>query len=72
MQESMGPIADRTKENLVSTDNAIIMARLRLRKAAQAVGEGSAPAGSSRKRRACARHRRAAQGRNSSKPPPTR
>jgi hypothetical protein len=36
----MGPIADRTKENLVSTDNAIIMARLRLRKAAQAVQKG--------------------------------
>src|SRR5262249_1260509 len=40
VQESMGPIADRTKENLVSTDNAIIMARLRLRKAEQAVKEG--------------------------------
>jgi hypothetical protein len=40
VQESMGPIADRTKENLVSTDNAIIMARLRLRKAAQAIVEG--------------------------------
>src|SRR3954469_21399024 len=40
VQESMGPIADRTKENLVSTDNAIIMARLRLRKSAQAVQEG--------------------------------
>jgi phthalate 4,5-dioxygenase oxygenase subunit len=40
VQESMGPIADRSKENLVSTDNAIIMARLRLRKAAQAVQEG--------------------------------
>ena len=36
----MGPIADRTKENLVATDNAIIMARLRLRKAAQAVAAG--------------------------------
>jgi hypothetical protein len=34
VQESMGPIQDRTKENLVSTDNAIIMARHRLRKAA--------------------------------------
>ena len=40
IQESMGPIADRTKENLVATDNAIIMARLRLRKAAQAVADG--------------------------------
>jgi hypothetical protein len=40
VQESMGPIQDRTKENLVSTDNAIIMARLRLRKAAQALAKG--------------------------------
>src|SRR5437588_298116 len=40
VQESMGPITDRSKENLVSTDNAIIMARLRLRKAAQAVQKG--------------------------------
>ncbi|MEJ1158994.1 Rieske 2Fe-2S domain-containing protein [Prosthecomicrobium sp. N25] len=40
LQESMGPIADRTRENLVSTDNAIIMARMRLRKAAQAVQAG--------------------------------
>jgi phenylpropionate dioxygenase-like ring-hydroxylating dioxygenase large terminal subunit len=40
VQESMGAIADRTRENLVSTDNAIIMARLRLRKAAQAVKDG--------------------------------
>ena len=37
LQESMGPIADRTKENLVSTDNGIIMARHRLRKAATAL-----------------------------------
>jgi len=40
IQESMGPIQDRTRENLVSTDNAIIMARQRLRKAAQAVAAG--------------------------------
>src|SRR4030088_1065488 len=40
IQESMGPIQDRTRENLVSTDNAIIMARLRLRKAAEAVAQG--------------------------------
>lgn len=33
LQESMGPICDRTKENLVSTDNGIIMTRHRLRKA---------------------------------------
>ena len=31
LQESMGPIADRTKENLVSTDQPIVMARIRLR-----------------------------------------
>src|SRR5581483_6766023 len=30
VQESMGPIQDRTKENLVSTDNGIIMARHKL------------------------------------------
>ncbi len=35
LQESMGPIQDRTKENLVSTDNGIIMARHRLMKAAK-------------------------------------
>jgi nitrite reductase/ring-hydroxylating ferredoxin subunit len=39
LQESMGPIADRTMENLVSTDNGIIMARHRLRKAAKALVE---------------------------------
>jgi phthalate 4,5-dioxygenase len=45
LQESMGAIADRTRENLVSTDNAIIMARMRLRKAAKALeaGKGSPP-----------------------------
>lgn len=37
LQESMGPIVDRTKENLVSTDNGIIMARHRLLKAARAL-----------------------------------
>src|SRR5579863_33056 len=35
LQESMGPIVDRTKENLVSTDNGIIMARHRLMRAAR-------------------------------------
>ena len=45
VQESMGPIQDRTKENLVSTDNAIIMARHRLRRAALALQEGVAPPG---------------------------
>ncbi len=37
LQESMGPIVDRSKENLVSTDNGIIMARHRLKKAVQAL-----------------------------------
>ena len=41
VQESMGPIADRTKENLVSTDNAIILARSRLLKAASDVQQGA-------------------------------
>jgi hypothetical protein len=45
VQESMGPIQDRTKENLVSTDNAIIMARHRLRRAALALQHGTAPPG---------------------------
>jgi phthalate 4,5-dioxygenase oxygenase subunit len=45
LQESMGPIADRSKENLVSTDNGIIMARHRLRKAVQALQKGIAPPG---------------------------
>ena len=34
LQESMGPIIDRSQENLVGTDYGIIMARNRLRKAA--------------------------------------
>jgi phthalate 4,5-dioxygenase len=46
LQESMGPIIDRTKENLVSTDNGIIMARHRLLKAARALAEkGITPPG---------------------------
>ena len=46
LQESMGPICDRTKENLVSTDNGIIMARHRLRKAVIALREkGTTPPG---------------------------
>ncbi|MPZ55413.1 MAG: Rieske 2Fe-2S domain-containing protein [Rhizobiales bacterium] len=45
VQESMGPVADRTKENLVSTDNAIIMARHRLSRAALALQKGVAPPG---------------------------
>jgi phenylpropionate dioxygenase-like ring-hydroxylating dioxygenase large terminal subunit len=46
LQESMGPIVDRTKENLVSTDNGIIMARHRLLRAAKALAErGATPPG---------------------------
>jgi hypothetical protein len=42
----MGPICDRTKENLVSTDNGIIMARHRLMRAARALAEkGVTPPG---------------------------
>ena len=37
LQESMGPIVDRSKENLVSTDNGIIMARHRLLRAVKAL-----------------------------------
>jgi phthalate 4,5-dioxygenase len=43
LQESMGPICDRTKENLVSTDNGIIMARHRLIKAAKALRDKGVP-----------------------------
>jgi hypothetical protein len=45
IQESMGPIQDRSKENLVSTDNGVIMARIRLRKAALAAQQGQLPDG---------------------------
>jgi phthalate 4,5-dioxygenase oxygenase subunit len=46
IQESMGPIVDRTKENLVSTDNGIIMCRHRLLRAAKALVEkGTIPPG---------------------------
>ncbi len=46
LQESMGPIVDRTKENLVSTDNGIIMARHRLLRAVKAlVDKGAVPPG---------------------------
>ena len=45
VQESMGPIQDRSKENLVSTDNAIIMARHRLLRAAPDLQKGVAPPG---------------------------
>ena len=46
LQESMGQIADRTRENLTSTDNGIVMARMRLMKAARALAEkGETPPG---------------------------
>ena len=45
LQESMGPIVDRTKENLVSTDNGIIMARHRLLRALKAMEKGETPPG---------------------------
>src|SRR4029079_14982822 len=45
VQESMGPIQDRTKEDLVPTDQGIIMARRRLIPAAQGVSQGRQPPG---------------------------
>jgi phthalate 4,5-dioxygenase oxygenase subunit len=46
LQESMGPIIDRTKENLVGCDNGIIMARHRLMRAAKELREkGTTPPG---------------------------
>ncbi len=46
LQESMGAIQDRTRENLTSTDNGLIMARHRLIKAAKALAEkGERPPG---------------------------
>ncbi len=43
VQESMGPIVDRTRENLCSTDNAIIMARRRLLRAAGELRDDNTP-----------------------------
>ena len=40
LQESMGPIQDRTRENLCPTDRGIVMARRKLLQAAQASREG--------------------------------
>jgi hypothetical protein len=46
LQESMGPIVDRTKERLVSTDSGIIMARRKLWRAVEALrDEGVTPPG---------------------------
>ena len=41
VQESMGPIEDRSRENLVGSDNGIIMTRKRLLDAARVAGEAS-------------------------------
>ena len=43
LQESMGPIVDRSLERLVSTDNGIIVARQRLLRAATALAEHGTP-----------------------------
>ena len=45
VQESMGAITDRSRENLVSTDNGIIMTRNRLLQAAKNVASGKTPPG---------------------------
>jgi hypothetical protein len=45
LQESMGPIVDRSKENLVSTDNGIIMMRHRLLRAIKEMEKGDVPPG---------------------------
>src|SRR5947207_13580626 len=46
LQESMGPVVDRTKENLVGTDNGIIMMRYRLLIAVKALTDkGIVPPG---------------------------
>jgi hypothetical protein len=45
VQESMGPIQDRTRENLVPTDQGIIMARRRLTAAAQGLAKDLQPPG---------------------------
>jgi phthalate 4,5-dioxygenase oxygenase subunit len=45
IQESTGPIQDRSKENLVSTDNGVIMARQRLTRAVRMAADGKEPDG---------------------------
>jgi hypothetical protein len=46
IQESMGPIVDRSRENLVGTDKGIVMARRRLLREAKALAEkGTIPPG---------------------------
>ena len=43
LQESMGPIQDRTRELLLPTDKAIVMARRMLQEAAQGLEQGLEP-----------------------------
>ncbi|MBY4595729.1 aromatic ring-hydroxylating dioxygenase subunit alpha [Ottowia caeni] len=43
LQESMGPIADRTRENLTGTDRGIVQARRRLIAAATALAQSGSP-----------------------------
>lgn len=45
LQESMGPLVDRTKERLVATDAGIIKARQKLYKAVKALQDGVEPTG---------------------------
>jgi hypothetical protein len=45
LQESMGPIVDRSREHLGPADKAIIQARRLLLQAVKAVGEGGTPRG---------------------------
>ena len=46
IQESMGPIVDRSRENLVGTDKGIVMARRRLMRSAKALlDSGTTPPG---------------------------
>ncbi|MGB0632549.1 MAG: Rieske 2Fe-2S domain-containing protein [Alphaproteobacteria bacterium] len=45
LQESMGPVQDRARENLVMTDRAIALARRRLRQAALDMEKGVDPPG---------------------------
>jgi phthalate 4,5-dioxygenase oxygenase subunit len=57
LQESMGPVQDRTREHLCSTDNGIILTRKKLLKAAQASRDGKPVPGldpASQRVRSCA------------------
>jgi len=45
LQESMGPVIDRTKENLASSDNGVIMARHQMFRALKAMEKGELPRG---------------------------